>query len=207
MITKLIIVDGMDNTGKSTLITRLTNVLEQLGNTTITIHSQKPPKDIAPEDTAAYQHKYYLDLIDKLVSLKHEHKYDYIILDRGWVSEYVYGPLYRNRSKQEIVEDNIVLDKKVLTEFNLMSSSVVYLIMLLGSTKFLLNHEDGKSLFLIDGKMQSKDNEELIDLERSEFEKGFDYSLIDKKSYFEVDSDNDYIEILPEVCRNILFSH
>ena len=79
--------------------------------------------------------------------------------------------------------------------------------MLLGSTKFLLNHEDGKSLFLIDGKMQSKDNEELIDLERSEFEKGFDYSLIDKKSYFEVDSDNDYIEILPEVCRNILFSH
>ena len=138
--------------------------------------------------------------------MKHEHKYDYIILDRGWVSEYVYGPLYRNRSKQEIVEDNIVLDKKVLTEFSKISSDV-YLIMLLGSTKFLLNHEDGKSLFLIDGKMQSKDNEELIDLERSEFEKGFDYSLIDKKSYFEVDNDNDYIEILPEVCRNILFSH
>ena len=140
MVTKLIIVDGMDNTGKSTLIARLTKVLESLGNTTITIHSQKPPKDIAPEDTAAYQHKYYLDLINMLATLKSERKYDYIILDRGWISEYVYGPLYRNRDKQEIVEDNIVLDKKVLSLFNIPSD--VYLIMLLGSTKFLLSRED-----------------------------------------------------------------
>ena len=197
MVTKLIIVDGMDNTGKSTLIARLTKVLESLGNTTITIHSQKPPKDIAPEDTSAYQHKYYLDLINMLATLKSERKYDYIILDRGWISEYVYGPLYRNRGKQEIVEDNIVLDKKVLSLFNMPSD--VYLIMLLGSTKFLLSREDGKSL--------SDNDESLIELERTEFEKGFDYSLIDKKIYYEVDSDNEYIEILPDVCRNILFSH
>lgn len=197
MVTKLIIVDGMDNTGKSTLIARLTKVLESLGNTTITIHSQKPPKDIAPEDTAAYQHKYYLDLINMLATLKSERKYDYIILDRGWISEYVYGPLYRNRSKQEIVEDNIVLDKKVLSLFNIPSD--VYLIMLLGSTKFLLSREDGKSL--------SDNDENLIELERTEFEKGYDYSLIDKKIYYEVDSDNEYIEILPDACRNILFSN
>ena len=197
MVTKLIIVDGMDNTGKSTLIARLTKVLESLGNTTITIHSQKPPKDIAPEDTSAYQHKYYLDLINMLATLKSERKYDYIILDRGWISEYVYGPLYRNRDKQEIVEDNIVLDKKVLSLFNIPSD--VYLIMLLGSTKFLLSREDGKSL--------SDNDESLIELERTEFEKGFDYSLIDKKIYYEVDSDNEYIEILPDVCRNILFSN
>lgn len=197
MVTKLIIVDGMDNTGKSTLIARLTKVLESLGNTTITIHSQKPPKDIAPEDTSAYQHKYYLDLINMLATLKSERKYDYIILDRGWISEYVYGPLYRNRSKQEIVEDNIVLDKKVLSLFNILSD--VYLIMLLGSTKFLLSREDGKSL--------SDNDENLIELERTEFEKGYDYSLIDKKIYYEVDSDNEYIEILPDVCRNILLYH
>lgn len=197
MVTKLIIVDGMDNTGKSTLIARLTKVLESLGNTTITIHSQKPPKDIAPEDTSAYQHKYYLDLINMLATLKSERKYDYIILDRGWISEYVYGPLYRNRSKQEIVEDNIVLDKKVLSLFNIPSD--VYLIMLLGSTKFLLSREDGKSL--------SDNDENLIELERTEFEKGYDYSLIDKKIYYEVDSDNEYIEILPDVCRNILLYH
>ena len=197
MVTKLIIVDGMDNTGKSTLIARLTKVLESLGNTTITIHSQKPPKDIAPEDTSAYQHKYYLDLINMLTTLKSERKYDYIILDRGWISEYVYGPLYRNRGKQEIVEDNIVLDKKVLSLFNIPSD--VYFIMLLGSTKFLLSREDGKSL--------SDNDESLIELERTEFEKGYDYSLIDKKIYYEVDSDNEYIEILPDVCRNILFSN
>ena len=197
MVTKLIIVDGMDNTGKSTLIARLTKVLESLGNTTITIHSQKPPRDIAPEDTSAQQHKYYLDLINMLATLKSERKYDYIILDRGWISEYVYGPLYRNRSKQEIVEDNIVLDKKVLSLFNIPSD--VYLIMLLGSTKFLLSREDGKSL--------SDNDENLIELERTEFEKGYDYSLIDKKIYYEVDSDNEYIEILPDVCRNILFSN
>ena len=197
MVTKLIIVDGMDNTGKSTLIARLTKVLESLGNTTITIHSQKPPKDIAPEDTSAYQHKYYLDLINMLATLKSERKYDYIILDRGWISEYVYGPLYRNRGKQEIVEDNIVLDKKVLSLFNIPSD--VYLIMLLGSTKFLLSREDGKSL--------SDNDESLIELERTEFEKGYGYSLIDKKIYYEVDSDNEYIEILPDVCRNILFSN
>ena len=194
MVTKLIIVDGMDNTGKSTLIARLTKVLESLGNTTITIHSQKPPKDIAPEDTAAYQHKYYLDLINMLATLKSERKYDYIILDRGWISEYVYGPLYRNRGKQEIVEDNIVLDKKVLSLFNIPSD--VYLIMLLGSTKFLLSREDGKSL--------SDNDENLIELERKKKKKGYDYSLIDKKIYYEVDSDNEYIEILPDVCRNIL---
>ena len=197
MVTKLIIVDGIDNNDNSTLIARLTKVLEQLVNTTITIHSQKPPKDIAPEDTSAYQHKYYLDLINMLTTLKSERKYDYIILDRGWISEYVYGPLYRNRGKQEIVEDNIVLDKKVLSLFNMPSD--VYLIMLLGSTKFLLSKEDGKSL--------SDNDENLIELERTEFEKGYDYSLIDKKIYYEVDSDNEYIEILPDVCRNILFSN
>ena len=195
MTTKLIIIDCMDNTGKITLIKRLTNVLEQLGHTTITIHSQKPPKDIKPEETSKYQHDYYTDLINKLVELKHEHKYDYIILDRGWISEYVYGPLYRNRAKQEIVEDNIVLDKKVLSGFD--ACTGVYLIMMLGTTDFLLKQEDGKSL--------SKNSKELIDIERNEFEKGFSYSLISKKSYYMVNNENSYIEILPDVCKDIFY--
>lgn len=198
MTTKLIIIDGMDNTGKSTLIKRLTNVLKELNNTIYTIHLQKPPKDIKQQDVSKYQHDYYNALIQELIELKAEKKYNYIILDRGWISEYVYGPIYRNRNKQEICEDNIVLDLKVNSIFRdlFITKSDVYLFVLTASTDFLLNHEDGLSL--------SNKDESLINIERDTFIAGFDLSLIDKKQLYNIGNNNEFVEILPNICKIII---
>ena len=53
--TKLIIIDGMDNTGKTTLINRITSVLQdQLDMNVNIIHLEKPPKEIKLEDLRNY---------------------------------------------------------------------------------------------------------------------------------------------------------
>lgn len=192
-MTKLIIIDGMDNTGKSTLITRIQNILSKLSYRNIVIHSEKPPKNILSENTSEYQHNYYIDLMEKLTSLKRSSMYDFIILDRGWISEYVYGQMYRNRDGKEITEDNIILDLESMKVFG---TTNVYLIMLYASSQFLKKNEDGNSL--------SNCSTDLLKKEETLFSNGYDHSLLQKKKFFEVDDGENFIEILPNIIKNIL---
>lgn len=194
--TKLIIIDGMDNTGKTTLINRLENVLQdQLNMKLKIIHLEKPPKEIKEEDIPEYSHMYYTDiLINQLDNYYNAYGfYDYIILDRGWISEYVYGPLYRNRKYQEIVEDNIVMDYKVSKIFG---NENIYLYVLIGDSKFLLKHEDNLSL--------SNSNMELINKEYYLFVSAFYMSLLQNKKLITVNDRGQYKEYLPDIVNTII---
>lgn len=193
--TKLIIIDGMDNTGKTTLINRLTSVLQDQLNMNIKIiHLEKPPKEIKKEDIPHYSHMYYTDILVKhLNTLYNTDEYDYIILDRGWISEYVYAPLYRNRTYEEVVEDNIVLDYKVSKIFGKQN---IYLYVLIGDTNFLLKHEDNLSL--------SKSNKNLINTEYNLFLSAFYMSLLPNKETITVNDKGQYKEYLPNIVNTII---
>lgn len=193
--TKLIIIDGMDNTGKTTLINRLTSVLQdQLNMKVYTIHLQKPPKEIPKVQIPEYSHEYYTkNLVKTLKSFYDLAEYDYIILDRGWISEYVYGPMYRDRNKLDIVEDNLVMDYKVSNIFGRFN---IYLYVLIGSPKFLIKHDDNLSL--------SNADEKLIVNEIYQFKNAFNMSLLNNKKLIDVDDCISYKEYLHEVFNDIV---
>ena len=158
------------------------------------IHLEKPPKEIKKEDIPHYSHMYYTDiLVKQLNTLYNTDEYDYIILDRGWISEYVYAPLYRNRTYEEVVEDNIVLDYKVSKIFGKQNT---YLYVLIGDTNFLLKHEDNLSL--------SKSNKNLINTEYNLFLSAFYMSLLPNKETITVNDKGQYKEYLPNIVNTII---
>ena len=193
MKTKLIIVEGMDNTGKTTLINRLESVLSKTNNSIVkTIHLTKPPKDVPEDEIDSYMNTYYDTIISQLLDQHFYTLYDYIILDRGYISEYVYGPLYRNRNELDITVNNLIYEKKLIKLYE----DNIYLILLNSDTNtFLINNEDNQSL--------SKINEKLLNKEREKFIEGFNNSLICNKSIYTVDKKVDeFKDVLPEIIKD-----
>lgn len=193
MKTKLIIVEGMDNTGKTTLINRLEKVLSTLSKKVHIIHLEKPPKNIPEEEIITYTKNYYDAVISQLTNSELYNLYDYIIIDRCHLSEYVYAPIYRNRNKLDIVEDNIVYEYKLLKAYK---NNIYMFLLYADNCEFLLNHEDGKSLS--DGNINN------FNIEQKEFEKAFDMSLIKNKYPFCINELNEYKDILPYIF-NIIY--
>ena len=168
MSTKLIIVEGMDNTGKTTLIEQYKRVVAGLNSDAKVqvIHMEKPPQDEPEKETTwefpstkpvtkvdytkinEFQHNAYMDLPNKLWEIKtSKDAPDIIILDRAWISEYVYGYLYRNRDQHDIIIDNIVIEKRIM---NIFGKDNVYLVYLYPSCLgFIRKKEDGKSLAVL----------------------------------------------------------
>lgn len=165
MNTKLIILEGMDNTGKTTLIEMYKRIVSGL-NPDIkvqVIHMEKPPQDESEKVTIwdcqpvtkvdyikinEFQHNAYMNLPDKLREIKtSKNAPDIIILDRAWISEYVYGYLYRNRNQHDIIIDNIIIEKMIM---NIFGKDNVYLVYLYPSyLGFIRKREDGKSLAVL----------------------------------------------------------
>lgn len=193
MKTKLIIVEGMDNTGKSTLIDRLDYVLSNTENCAVKIiHLTKPPKDIPEDEIVSYMNTYYDSIIEQLLSPQFYNMYNYIILDRGYISEFVYGPMYRNRNELDITVNNLIYEKKLINTYK----GNICLILLNSETNgFLINHDDDNSL--------SNVNDELLIKEREKFMEGFNNSLICNKKIYNVDKNiYQFNDILPEIIKD-----
>ena len=132
---KLIIIEGTDNTGKDTLISK---ILEKYSIATI-IHCGKP-----------YSKKYSSIEQDNLfniychVILNDEFKSsNIIIMNRSHIGEYVYGTLYRNRYKDDVIDMINNINNKLNHKKDL---SIYYIQLLCDSINLLKNNEDGKSL-------------------------------------------------------------
>ena len=193
MKTKLIIVEGMDNTGKSTLIDRLDYVLSNTENCAIKIiHLTKPPKDIPEDEIESYMNKYYDSIIEQVLSQQYLNTYDYIILDRGYISEYVYGTMYRKRNELDITVNNLIYDKRLIKVYK----GNIFLILLNSKTNgFLINNDDNKSL--------SKVDDNLLIKEREKFIEGFENSLICNKKIYNVDKTlHQFNDVLPEIIND-----
>ena len=193
MKTKLIIVEGMDNTGKTTLINRLETLLKELGHSVNIVHLTAPPKDVPEDEIESYTRTYYDTIVNNITDPLTYNMYDFIILDRAWYSEYVYGSIYRNRDKLIMAEDNILYDMKVIKNYTVYDA---YLIMLYANNNFLQTHDDNKSL--------SNCSDELLDKERDLFNDTFNMSLLDKKILFCVnDANNEFKDILADVFKYV----
>lgn len=118
------IVEGPDRVGKSTFINAMRANIKN--PRIIAIHSSKPPTLENTYAIETWTYSYYNALINAVISL-HNDGYD-VILDRSWLSEYVYGPMYRNvhvdieciESKLIGVIDNIKLCLLIDTAENLL---------------------------------------------------------------------------------------
>ena len=179
MGTILVIIEGMDNTGKTTLIEQYKRIVSGLNPDTKVqvIHMEKPSQDLINttyEDNIPFsikkkqiinynkvnefQHNAYMNLPTKLYEIKTKNDSpDIIILDRAWISEYVYGYLYRNRNKHDIIIDNVIIEKKIM---NIFGEDNVFLVHLYPENiDFIENHEDGKSLAVLNAKEMYPDDE------------------------------------------------
>ena len=104
---KLIIIEGPDNTGKSTVIQGLCNKISK----SLVIHSSAPlPADHITQ--AVCQNESFCKLAEVIcgyADLDRDMRPDAVILDRAWPGEGVYGVLYRNNSIEYVKKmfDNI----------------------------------------------------------------------------------------------------
>lgn len=88
-MNKLYVIEGQDRCGKSSLVNALR---KNIKNPKIAVmHSSKPPAGV---DVVDWTVTYYYNLLDQAINMVNE-GWD-VILDRSWLGESVYGPIYRN---------------------------------------------------------------------------------------------------------------
>lgn len=139
---KVIIVEGLDNTGKSTDIKFLHDYQLNNGLRCTTIHCNKPPEDVI--DLDSYMHNEYMQLVDMIILYSNENIYDTVIIDRCWYSEYVYGHIYRARTFDKLGKTVIEAENRLLETIGY--DNVTLLLLNVDNPVFSVKHEDGLSL-------------------------------------------------------------
>ena len=91
---KIVIIEGTDNIGKDTIISKL---LEDYNVATV-IHCSSP-KSKDPIQAAKEQDRLFNNQILNVITNKYNS--DVVIFNRSFIGEYVYGVLYRNRNNIE----------------------------------------------------------------------------------------------------------
>ena len=171
---KLIIIEGTDNTGKDTLISK---ILEKYPTASI-IHCGKP---LTNKYSSNEQDELFRVYAKNIVNKKYDNTH-VIIMNRSHIGEYVYGVLYRNRDIEDVENmlinvNNILYSRKDLT--------IKYVQLLSNSENLLKYNEDGKSL--------SNGNIEKINKEAKQFKEIFDNINIkdsDKRLIYVNDGDS-----------------
>ena len=138
---KHIIIEGIDQTGKSTLIKSL---CEHFNYDNLTIrHFSKPPKNF--KNPLEYQKACFLnekDLLNQLLKNESNGAYfeNILIWNRSYLGEFVHGHLHRGYSKKELKEEIINFEKYFMIDHQ------SHLILLLADSEFCMAKEDGNSL-------------------------------------------------------------
>jgi hypothetical protein len=171
-MTKLIIVEGPDNVGKDLLINKLN---EYFLNRTRIVHSGVP-------NTKDLFNYYYNGIIHTALDLYFKDDLEAVMLNRSFYGEYVYGPKYRNESKQEI--EDLILKLEVGQLETFVSLPDIYFVLLTSSDiDLLVNNSDGKSI--------SDAKEDIAD-EVSSFEYIFNKSSLPNKKMIYVNKGSSF---------------
>ena len=135
------IFEGVDNVGKSTQISKLFKKVAERGHgRPLNIHcanfghTEKSRSEI-------YSKMYYYKFMKDIIKWSDRDIYD-VILDRSYLGEAVYGPLYRDYDAEYVFE----FEKEIFSERDLKS---IYLITLIDDPLQLIKRDDGES-FSID---------------------------------------------------------
>lgn len=99
---KVLIIEGVDNTGKDSLI----NEISKHFNKTKIYHFISPSSyDSSSNDPVLTQKKQFSSFFDNIRKDLKNDKIELIILNRSHLGEYVYGPLYRDSNPNWIFEE------------------------------------------------------------------------------------------------------
>lgn len=177
---KVILIEGPDNVGKSTLIRNLKNKLNDEVFLTLSFANVKQN---SPEEHIEYSKELY-DNMFKFCRFQTEIIGNSLIIDRSHIGEMVYSPLYRNYS------GDYVLD--IESEYN---TDNFYLIVLTDTAENLISRDDGLS-HSID---LDKKNEEL-----NLFREAFKKSNIQNKYMMNIEGHNE-VEVLNKVLDYIIY--
>lgn len=133
-MTKIIIIEGQDNTGKDTLIKSLSNKRLSIKEYHFTSPEKYNPNI---EDKVLAQKLQFVEIFNYVKKDLEENKFDLIILNRSHVGEYVYGSIYRNTNPDWVF-------KEFEPEFlDILKQS--YLILLTAPPELSLKNDDGLS--------------------------------------------------------------
>lgn len=167
---KVVIIEGCDRTGKDSLIEKLI----ETANTYVVCHAGVPK--------SSNLYRYYYDGIIHDTLEYYYNKTDLIIHNRSMYGEYVYGPKYRNESKEEMAKLINNLEVGQLRTF--ISESELFLILLTSSnTDLIYNNRDGLSL---------SDKKEDLEYEFNAFDEIFEKSIIKNKKKIFVNNGNNF---------------
>lgn len=184
---KVIIVEGTDNTGKDTIINRL----RSLCNRTLIIHCNKP-KMTRPEAQAFEQNALFKKYVDNIVDETYDDDIcDMLIFNRAWYGEYVYGTMYRERDKRDVMSMIHTLEKR-LNDFDDTHSIEIYYVQIVCDSSALLKKND-------DGLSISHDVENFIH-ENELFKEIFDASTLKNKKLIHVNDGDEFRD------RDVIFN-
>lgn len=192
---KLIILEGGDRLGKSTLIKGL---CEHLNYDNVAIrHFGKPPKNMMPKEVLNFQFKAFHKemLLFRYIYLNlsmDEYTYypETMIWNRGHLGEFVYSQMFRSGDPEILKEKLINYERAFLNQR-------VYLITLTANAEFFFSKEDGQSF---SNKLEDKKRE--LEL----FKEAHDFSTLSNKLLLKVDNNGEFRskeEILNEVLNFI----
>lgn len=137
----VIIIEGIDNTGKTTVIN---NIKDKYHSKRIhVIHCEKP-KGETHEEQALYQNESFLNITKDIIKYKQNDLYDIVILDRAWYGEYVYGQLYREHDPLDI-EMNINQIESTLNYY-FDKNELSFIFLNVSNIEFSVVHDDGLSI-------------------------------------------------------------
>ena len=170
----LVIIEGTDNSGKDTLIRNLINYYnnEQIDQVHFSRPRSRDNKNAALEQNESFIA--YANMINEVDNR-------FIIFNRAWYGEYIYGTLYRGRTKEDVEEIVKKCEEIILKNPN---NEVVF-IQLYGDSDFLEKNDDGQSL--------SEGKSDLIEEEKNLFMEIFDKSIINKKLAINVTKNGEFI--------------
>lgn len=143
----VIIVEGLDNTGKSTYIDKLKEHLlssENLQDNDVMIFHFNPIIGRTNEESANLTDEYNIAAVESILNCMRKDKLKYIILDRSWISEYVYGQIYRGRNSSDILQK--ITDLNEYLTYYIGYGNIYLNMFLVNDPNFVIKNEDGDSL-------------------------------------------------------------
>lgn len=146
---KVLLLEGLDNVGKSTLASEL--IARYKNKYNILFMHSRSPQNKGDVDPLTYQTVEFITKADIAANIaKHEISKDHplsetlCIFDRSWLDEYVYGQIYRKESSHEIL-NMIKLCFRCLTYEELANNVDVAAVFLEATPEFSIAKDDGRS--------------------------------------------------------------
>lgn len=160
----ILIIEGMDRCGKSTLVEQLRKRYF-LNNVRVLVHhSSSPPKVENPNE---WEVQHYRQMLDASYMLNYSHDFD-IIFDRFHLGAIVYGKKYRNADPEDIYG---------IENMYIHPNDEIALVLLTDWTHNIMERDDDDSL---------EDGPSEFDETRVAFEEAFNRSIIPNKLHINI---------------------